>query len=55
MGHNDHIDFDLHDKIRDLVDEGELEEGTPAFGIVQQVILRATIRSRRNSGRYSRP
>lgn len=38
MGHNDHIDFELHDAIQDLVDEGLLEEGTPAYGIAQQVI-----------------
>jgi hypothetical protein len=38
MGHNDHIDFDLHEAIQDLVDEGHLEEGTPAYGIAQQLI-----------------
>lgn len=38
MGHNDHIDFDLHERIRDLVDEGDLEEGAAAFGVAQQVI-----------------
>ena len=38
MGFNDHIDFDLHEAIQDLLDEGILEEGTPAYGIAQQVI-----------------
>jgi hypothetical protein len=38
MGWNDHIDFELHDAIEDLLDEGYLEEGTPAYGIAQQVI-----------------
>jgi hypothetical protein len=38
MGFNDHIDFALHEEIQDLVDEGEIEEGTPAYGVAQQVI-----------------
>jgi hypothetical protein len=38
MGHNDHIDFELHDAIEDLVAEGVLEKGTPAYGIAQQII-----------------
>jgi hypothetical protein len=38
MGHNDHIDFELLESINDLVDEGLIEEGTPAHGIAQQVI-----------------
>jgi hypothetical protein len=38
MGHNDHIDWDLLEFIRDLVEEGEIEEGTSAFGVAQQVI-----------------
>ena len=38
MGHNDRIDFELHDLIQDLEDEGVLARGTPAFGIAQQVI-----------------
>jgi hypothetical protein len=38
MGFNDHIDWDLVASLQDLVEEGELEEGTPAYGIVQQVI-----------------
>ena len=37
MGFNDHIDFDLHEAIQDLLAEGMLEEGTPAYGIAQQV------------------
>jgi hypothetical protein len=28
----------LHEEIEDLVAEGELEEGTPAYGIAQRVI-----------------
>ena len=38
MGYNDHIDFNLLGAINDLVDEGLLEKGTPAYGIAQQVI-----------------
>jgi hypothetical protein len=38
MGHNDHIDSELHDAIQDLVAGSLLEEGTPAYGIAQQVI-----------------
>jgi hypothetical protein len=38
MGWNDHIDFELHEAIVDLVDEGYLEEGTPAYGVAQQAI-----------------
>lgn len=38
MGYNDHIDWELLELIRDLVDEGEIEEGTPAYGVAQQVI-----------------
>jgi hypothetical protein len=38
MGFNDHVDFDLHEAMQDLLDEGMLEEGTPAYGIAQQVI-----------------
>ncbi|MDB5559858.1 MAG: hypothetical protein JWQ36_2792 [Enterovirga sp.] len=38
MGHNDHIDFEFHERIQDLVDKGDLEEGTPAYGVAQQVI-----------------
>ncbi len=38
MGHNDHIDFDLHDAIKDLIEEEILEKGTPTYGVAQQVI-----------------
>ena len=38
MGHNDHINFQLHDVIRDLAEKGSIEAGTPAYGVAQQVI-----------------
>ena len=38
MGSNDHIDLELMGAINDLIDEGLLVEGSPAFGIAQQVI-----------------
>lgn len=38
MGWNDHVDFDLHDLVSDATDEGLIEEGTPAYGVAQQVI-----------------
>jgi hypothetical protein len=38
MGWNDHIDFFLYEEIQDLVAEGVLEKGTPAYGIAQRVI-----------------
>jgi hypothetical protein len=38
MGWNDHIDFELHDLIEDLVDEGYIEKGTASYGVAQQVI-----------------
>jgi hypothetical protein len=38
MGHNDHIDFDLYEAIQDLLDEGSIEEASPAYGVAQQVI-----------------
>lgn len=38
MGWNDHVDFELHEAIEMLVEEGYLEEKTPAYGIAQQVI-----------------
>ena len=38
MGFNDRIDFELHEAIQDLIDEDLLEEGTPAYGVAQQVI-----------------
>lgn len=38
MGWNDHFDWELNDAIQDLLDEGLLTEGTPAYGVAQQVI-----------------
>ena len=38
MRSNDHTDFELHDKIEDLVAEGLLDRNTPAYRIAQQVI-----------------
>lgn len=38
MGWNDHFDQDFYDRIQELVDAGELEEGTPAYGVAQQVV-----------------
>lgn len=38
MGHNDHIDFQLHDAIEDLVDEGLIEDRSKEYGVAQQVI-----------------
>lgn len=38
MGHNDHIDFELYDRIQDLIDEGGLEENSDAHGVARQVI-----------------
>lgn len=38
MGGYEDIDFELHEAVVDLVDEGHLEEGTPPYGIAQQVI-----------------
>jgi alpha-amylase/alpha-mannosidase (GH57 family) len=38
LGHNDHIDLELSDSINELVDSGEIQKGTPAFGVAQQVI-----------------
>lgn len=38
MGHNDHIDMDLNYAITDLVDEGYIEDKSPAYGVAQQVI-----------------
>ncbi|MEL7641526.1 MAG: hypothetical protein AAGU21_17975 [Solidesulfovibrio sp.] len=38
MGFNDHIDWDLHYAITDLVDEGYIEDKSPAYGVAQQVI-----------------
>jgi hypothetical protein len=38
MGRNDHIDFELHDQIEDLVDEGIIENPSTPYGVAQQVI-----------------
>jgi hypothetical protein len=38
MGWNDHVDWQFHEEIEDLVAEGVLEEGTPAYGVAQKVI-----------------
>jgi len=40
MGHNDHIDLELHDDIEDLVAEGLLDAESDAYGVAQQVIHR---------------
>lgn len=40
MGHNDHIDLDLHDAIQDIIDEGYLDEESNAYGVAKQVIGR---------------
>ena len=37
MSVNDY-DVELHEAIRDLVEEGILEKATPAYGVAQQVI-----------------
>jgi hypothetical protein len=38
MGWNDHIDWELHELVTDLPDEGYLEEGTPAYGIAKLAV-----------------
>lgn len=38
MGHNDHIDFELHDRVQHFVDAGDLEPGTKEHGIALFVI-----------------
>jgi hypothetical protein len=38
MGHNDHINFELHDDIEDLVAEGLLDADSAGYGVAQQVI-----------------
>ena len=38
MGWNDHVDWQLLEEIEDLIAEGKLEEGTPAYGVAQKVI-----------------
>ena len=40
MRNNDPTDYELHDKIEDLVAKGLLGRGTPAYRIAQQVIHR---------------
>lgn len=37
MGWNDHIDFDLSEKLDAIIEVGYLEEGTPAYGIAKLV------------------
>ena len=37
MGFNDHIDFELYDDLTEVIDGGDLEEGTPEYGIAQKV------------------
>ena len=38
MGHNDHINYELHDRIEDLVGEGIIEEKSASYGVALQVI-----------------
>src|SRR5262249_31681960 len=38
MGWNDHIDLLLNEEIQNLVTEGVLEKGPPAYGIAQRVL-----------------
>jgi hypothetical protein len=38
MGHNDHIDFELHDRIKELLDQGHFEKGTMEYGIALFVV-----------------
>jgi hypothetical protein len=38
MGHNDHIDFELYDRIQELLDQGYFEEGTMEYGIALFVV-----------------
>jgi len=40
MGHNSHIDFELHERIEDLVASGLLDQESDAYRISQQVIDR---------------
>ena len=40
MASKDNTDFELHDKIEDLVAEGLLGRNTPAYRIAQLVIIR---------------
>lgn len=39
MGWNDRIDLDLYETVSDAVDEGHIEEGTPAYGGQESQIL----------------
>jgi hypothetical protein len=38
MGHNDHVDFDLYDRIKELLNLGHFEEGTMEYGIALFVV-----------------
>jgi hypothetical protein len=38
MGHNDHIDEELSELLEQLIEDGEIKEGTAAFGITKLVI-----------------
>jgi hypothetical protein len=38
MGHNDHINLDLHEAIEDLLGEGHIEKPSKEYGVAQQVI-----------------
>ncbi|GAA3934449.1 hypothetical protein GO495_29935 [Chitinophaga oryziterrae] len=38
MGYNDHIDFELHVAIQDLIDEGLIDDKMDAAGVARQVI-----------------
>lgn len=40
LGFNDHIDWELHAAITQLLEENRLEEGSPAAGIAQQAMHR---------------
>lgn len=37
MGFNDHIDFELYEDLTEVIDSGDLEGGTPEYGIAQKV------------------
>jgi hypothetical protein len=39
MGHNDHGNTELSDKIEDLVDEAYIEKPSKEYGVAQQVIM----------------
>ena len=38
MGWNDHVDFELSERLQELIDGGFLDKGSAAFGITRQVI-----------------